>query len=88
VAPNDRPPFLTIVAAEEIDKYCPRQIVFMGFYGDLGLPSFKFGRAYLTYSVDVWSHLASQMFGGSRFGDFVEAAIAGTWDNETQSVRR
>ena len=87
VPANERPPFLTIDGAEEIDKYCPRQIVFMGFYGDLGLPSFKIGKAFLTYSPDVWGHMnGPSVFGGSRFAEFAEAAIAGTWDNETQSV--
>ena len=84
VPPSERPPFLTIDGAEEVGKYCPRQIVYQGEWN--GMPSFKIGGKFFTYGQDEWGHMLNEVFGGSRFAEFARAAIDGTWDNETQSA--
>lgn len=70
-------PSLPIDGAEEVSKYCPREIAFCGMYGpNQDCYGFKLGKHFLCYDGPTWEHLIAGPFSGSDFARFVAEYIA------------
>jgi hypothetical protein len=65
---------LDIPGAEDIE-YCPTAVIYLGPGKYEGTHCFKIGREYAVRSVDVWNHLADELY-SERVGAFIRDMIA------------